>query len=165
MWRDKVVIGMAGALIACQPTMTRQERAVEEQALQARTNGWAKAFSNRQTDSLATYYEQSDLLRVGWPDGQRTSSWQEESAKQQEFFAAASQVNLVVQDLAVEINSPTMATTTFRHAMDVILGGLTPPRRYFTGLGTLVWTRENARASWVIHAGQISETPGATPAR
>jgi len=166
MRRHTFLFAVGGlALAACQPgTMTRQEIAVQEQALQARVAAWAKAFSNRQRDSLAGFYDQSDLLTMAWPDGERTASWDEETAKQMTFFGQTNQLNLVVQDPQVEFLSPRVALVTFRHAMDAIVGDLNPERRYFTGQGTTVWVRAADDAPWLIRAGQISETPQAAPA-
>jgi ketosteroid isomerase-like protein len=162
MWRKQLVLAAVGLLAGCMPSkLSRQDLAVEEQALDARVNGWAKAFSNQQLDSLATYYEQSDMLSMAWPDGQVSQTWEEEAAFQKAFFDAAGQVNLVVQDLGIEVVSPTIAIMTFRHATDVITEQGTPQRRYFTGVGTLVWMRANARSPWLIHTGQLSETPAA----
>lgn len=161
MRRHMLLIAVGGlALAACQPRgMTRQEMAVQEQAVAARVDAWAKAFSNRQRDSLATFYEQSDFFTMAWPDGERTASWDEEAAKQMAFFGQANQLNLVLQDPQVEVLGTTVALVTFRHAMDVIVGEVNPERRYFTGQGTTVWVRADESAPWVIRAGQISETP------
>jgi type II secretory pathway pseudopilin PulG len=156
-----LVMAVGGVVLAaCRPgAMTRQEIAVQEQNLQARVQAWARAFNNRQRDSLATYYDQAAGLSVAWPDGDRRNGWDEEAAKQEEFLTMARQVNLVLQDPRVEILSSTAAVVTFRHAMDVIIGDVHPERRYFTGQGTMVWTRADDRSPWVIHAGQVSETP------
>lgn len=164
MRRQMLVMALAAlAVPACRPaTMTRQEIAAQEQTLQSRVQAWAKAFSNRQRDSLATFYDQVGNLSMGWPDGDRRSGWAEEAAKQEEFFGLARQVNLVVQDPQVEILSPTAAVVTFRHAMDVIIGEVQPERRYFTGQGTLLWTRADDDSPWVIHIGQVSEAAQAT---
>jgi hypothetical protein len=158
-----IAVGGLG-LAACQGAMTRQEIAVQEQALHARVDAWAKAFSNRQRDSLATFYEQTDLLTMAWPDGERTASWDEEAAKQMTFFGEANQLNLVLQDPQVEVLNARVALVTFRHAMDAIVGGVNPQRRYFAGQGTTVWVRADNNAPWVIRAGQLSETPQAAPA-
>lgn len=161
MRRQMLVVALGGlVLAACQgATMTRQETAVAEQNLQALVQAWAKAFSNRQRDSLATFYDQAGGLTMAWPDGERLSSWDEEAAKQAEFYATARQVNLVLQDPQVQVLGPRTAVVTFRHAMDVIVGDVNPERLYFVGNGTLVWTRMNDNSPWLIHAGQISETP------
>lgn len=160
MWRETLVVGMVGALAACQTgKLTQQERNVQEQAVEARLEGWAKAFSNRQTDSLAGYYDQSQALTFAWPDGDRTTGWEAEAAKQHDFFQTGRQVNLVLQNPTVDVLTTTSAVATFRHAMDVIVGNINPERRYFTGQGTFVFTRENEHSPWVIHAGQMSETP------
>jgi hypothetical protein len=151
-------------LTACQPrSLTRQEMAVQEQALEARVAAWAKAFSNRQRDSLAAFYEQSEQFTFAWFDGERTSSWDEELAKQMSFFGRANQLNLVVQDARVELLATRAAFVTFRHAMDVIVGDVNPERRYFTGQGTMVWVRDGEKSPWLIRAGQISETPQPPP--
>jgi hypothetical protein len=166
MRRHTFLIAVGGlALAACQPgTMTRQEIAVQEQTLQARVAAWAKAFSNRQRDSLAAFYDHTDLLMMAWPDGERTASWDEETAKQMTYFSQTNQLNLVLQDPQVEFLSPRVAVVTFRHAMDAIVGDVNPERRYFTGQGTTVWVRSSDDAPWVIRAGQISETPQTAPA-
>jgi len=166
MRRQMLVMALGGvALTACQPAaMTRQEIAVQEQNLEARVQGWAKAFSNRQRDSLATFYEQTAGLSMAWPDGDRRNGWEEEAAKHEEFFTMARQVNLVLQDPQVEILSAGAAVVMFRHAMDLIIGDVNPERRYFTGQGIMVWTRADDRAPWLIHAGQVSETPQQTQA-
>ena len=161
MRRQMLVTALGGlALAACQPaSLSRQETAVQEQRLTERVQAWATAFSNRQRDSLATFYDQTDNLSMTWPDGDRRNGWAEESAKHEEFFGMARQVNLVVQDRQVRILSPNTAVVTFRHAMDVIVGNVTPERRYFTGHGTFVWTRADDASPWVIEVGQVSETP------
>lgn len=166
MRRQMLVMALGGvALAACKPaTMSRQELAVQEQDLQARVQAWAKAFSNRQRDSLATFYAQTGGITVAWPDGDRRNGWEEEAAKHEEFFTMARQVNLVLQDPEVEILSSSAAIVTFRHAMDVIIGDVNPERRYFTGQGTMVWTRADERSPWVIRAAQVSETPHQAPA-
>ncbi len=167
MWREKLAIGMVGVVVACQPaTMTRQERGVQEQAVQARLNDWAKAFSNREASALATYYDSSATTTMAWPDGERTNGWEAEAAKERQFFQEARQVNFVLQNPVVEVLSAGVAITTFRHAMDLIVGDVNPERRYFTGQGMLVWTRPNDKGTWVISAGQVSETaPTPTPQR
>jgi ketosteroid isomerase-like protein len=159
MWREKLAIGMVGVLVACQPAaMTRQERSVQEQAVQGRLNDWAKAFSNREANALATFYDSTETTMMAWPDGERTTGWEAEAAKERQFFQMARQVNFVLQNPVVEVLSPTLAITMFRHAMDLIIGDVNSERVYFTGLGTLVWTRPNDKGTWVITVGQVSET-------
>lgn len=160
MYRQVIVIAAAGALLAgCQPQgMTRQEVAAQQQALEGKVAAWATAFSNRQRDSLATFYEQTAELTMAWPDGDRTNSWDEEAEKQRAFFTEARQVNFVLQNPSTVLLSPTSAVTTFRHAMDVIVGEVNPERRYFPGQGTLVWVRADGKSPWLIRAGQVSAT-------
>ncbi len=165
MLRHSLVIGLACVgLAACQPSMSRQERAVEEQVIRDQLTAWTRAFTNRQQDSLAMFYHQSPDLTVAWPDGKRSSGWEEEQQAQRAFFSQAGQVNLVLQDVRVEVFTPTLAQVTFRHTADLIVGDINPQRRYFTGSGTMIWMKPDARGSWVIHTEQISETPAAPPA-
>ncbi|MDH3496798.1 MAG: nuclear transport factor 2 family protein [Gemmatimonadota bacterium] len=164
MLRHNLVIGLACVgLAACQPSMTRQERAVEEQVIRDQLTAWTRAFSNRQQDSLAMFYHQSPDLTVAWPDGHRSSGWEEEEQAQRVFFSKVGQVNFVVQDVRVQVFSPTLAQATFRHASDVIMGDLNPERQYFTGSGTMIWMKPDPRGNWVIHTEQVSETPAAAP--
>jgi len=160
MLRHTLLIGLAcTGLAACQPEMTRQDRAVEEQVVRDRVAGWARTFSNRDRDSLATFYEQSPDFSFAWPDGRRTNGWEEESKAQQDFFSAVTQTNLVLQDVKVEVFTPRLALATFRHAADFIAGGsANPERNYFTGHGTMVWTKSDPKGLWVLHAGQFSAT-------
>lgn len=155
-----VVVAAGAALAACQPrTMTRQEIAAQEQAVQGKVNAWATAFANQQRDSLATFYSQTAALTMAWPDGERTMGWDEEAAKQMQFFNEARQVNFVLQDPRTRILSPTTAVTTFRHSMDIIIGDVNPERHYFPGQGTLLWARADDQSPWVIQVGQVSQTP------
>jgi ketosteroid isomerase-like protein len=162
MLRHTLVIGLTCiGLAACGQPITRQDRAVEQQRVQDRVAGWARAFSNRDRDSLASFYDTTPQFTFAWADGRRTSGWEDESKAQQEFFANVTQTNLVLQDVTVEVFSPTVALATFRHSADFIVGGSggNPARNYFTGLGTMVWTKPDPKGLWVLHAGQLSATP------
>jgi ketosteroid isomerase-like protein len=156
------LIGLACvALAGCEQQITPQDRAVAEQALRDRVTGWARTFSNRDRDSLATFYEQTPAFTFAWADGRRTNGWEEEAKAQQEFFGAVTQTNLVLQDVKVEVFTSAVALVTFRHTADFIVGGdgASPQRNYFTGLGTMVWTKPAPKGLWVLHAGQMSATP------
>jgi ketosteroid isomerase-like protein len=162
MMRHTLLIGLACvALAGCERPLTPQQRAVAEQALRDRVTGWARTFSNRERDSLASYYEQTPEFTFAWPAGQRTNGWADESKHQQDFFTAVTQTNLVLQDLKVEVLTGSVALVTFRHSADFIVGGsgANPSRHYFTGSGTMVWVRADPKAPWLLHAGQVSETP------
>lgn len=167
MVRHALLIGLTCvALAACERQMTPQDRAVEEQLVRDRVSVWARTFSNRQRDSLATFYQQAPELTFAWPDGRRTSGWEEESRAQQDFFTNVTQSNLVLQDVKAEIITPRFALVTFRHTADFIVGGSggNPARNYFTGLGTMLWTKPDPAGVWVVLAGQLSATPAPAPA-
>jgi hypothetical protein len=162
MVRHTLLIGLACVgLAACEQHMTPQDRAVEEQLLRDRVTGWARAFSNRNRDSLATFYEQTPEFTFAWADGRQTNGWDEESKAQQDFFANVTQTNLVPQDVKVEVFTPAVALVTFRHTADFIVGGTgaNPVRNYFSGLGTMIWTKPDAKGLWLLRAGQLSATP------
>jgi hypothetical protein len=154
--RTLLVAAAGAALAACTPRMTPQERAVEEQLIQDRTNAWVRALNNRARDSLATFYLQTPSLTVAWPAGQRTSGWDEETAAQQEYFRGVTALNLVTQDLRVDVLAPNTALATFRHSTDEIRG---TDRDLFSGNGTMVWVKPDPRGRWVIRALHLSRTP------
>jgi hypothetical protein len=166
--RHTLLLGLACiGLAACAPKMTPQDRTVQEGVVRDRVTAWARTFSNHDRDSLPSYYEQTPDFTFAWPDGRRTNGWEEESKAQAEFFTNVTQTNLVLQDVKVEVLSPSTAVATFRHSADFIVGGTSgnPARNYFTGLGTMVWVRPDSKGSWVLGAGQLSETPApAAPA-
>jgi hypothetical protein len=156
MLRRTLWLGLAGVAIAsCAPTMTPQERGVEEQVVKDRTNAWIRTYNNRDRDSLATFYLQAPELTVAWP-GARTSGWEEEAAAHQEYFRGVSTLNVVAQDLRVEVLAPNVAVATFRHSTDEIRG---TERDLYAGNGTLVWVKPEPEAAWVIRAAHISRTP------
>lgn len=161
MLRPTLLIGLSAVIVAsCTQRMTRQEQAVEEQLVRDRATAWVRAYNNRTLDSLAEFYLQGPELTVAWPDGRRTRGWEEESAAQREYLREVTTMNLVVQDLQIEVFSPVVALTTFRHSADAVRG---TERDLFTGLGTLVWTKSGT-GSWVIRALQLSRTPAPPPA-
>jgi hypothetical protein len=168
MMRHTLLIGLACvALAACEQQMTPQDRAVEEQLVRDRVTGWARTFSNRNQDSLATFCQQTPEFTFAWPDGRRTSGWDEESKAEKDFFSNVTQTNLVLQDVNVEVLSPALALVTFRHTADFIVGGSggNPVRNYFSGLGTMLWAKPNPKGLWVLRAGQFSATlPPPAPA-
>jgi hypothetical protein len=161
MLRRTLLMLLAGVpLASCTPKMTPQERSVEEQMVRDRTTAWVRALNNRQLDSLPAFYLQTPELTAAWPDGQRTSGWEEESAAQREAFRGLSTLNLVAQDVRVEVLAPNVAVATFRHSTDAIRG---TDRDLFSGHGTMIWIKPDPRGLWVIRALQMSRTP-ATPA-
>jgi ketosteroid isomerase-like protein len=156
--RTLLVLLASAPLASCAPKMTPQERSVEEQVVRDRATSWVRAFNNRQLDSLATFYLQTPELTVAWPDGQRTSGWEEESAAQREAFRGLSTVNLVAQDVRVEVFAPNVAAATFRHSTDEIRG---TERDLFAGHGTMIWIKPDPRGQWLIRALQMSRSPAA----
>jgi ketosteroid isomerase-like protein len=161
MLRRTLLIGIAGVTLAsCAQRMTRQEQALEEQMVRDRATAWVRAFSNRDVDSLATFYLQDPDLTVAWPDGRRLNGWDAESQAQRGYFDGMTTMNLVAQDLQVRVLAPDAALVTFRHSTDEIRG---TNRDLFSGQGTLLWTKLDAAGSWVILAQQLSRTPAAPP--
>jgi hypothetical protein len=156
---------VCGAVAACTPTMTPQERSVEEQIVRDRTTAWIRSFNNQNRDSLANYYLQTPELTVAWPTG-LSNGWEEERGMQEEYFRAVSSLNMVAQDVRVAVLAPNVAVVTFRHSTDEIRGTDRPQRDLFSGGATMVWIRPDPRSSWVIRNAQLSRNAAAAaPAR
>ncbi len=161
MLRTTLLVAVVCAAAAgCSPQLTRQERAVQERILSDRMTAWARVLNNRDRDSLAIFYDQVPELTVAWPDGRRTHGWEEQAEAVRDFFRVVARINRVVQEEAIDVLSLDVAVATFRHSTDIIL--MTTDREIFTGQGTLVWVRNEAR-DWVIHLEHISRNPGSSP--
>jgi ketosteroid isomerase-like protein len=157
MLRKTLLVGIVCATtLGCAQKLTRQEKAVQEQVLQDRATEWMRVLNNQEQDQLATFYHQGIELTVAWFDGHRTRGWDEESLAVEQFFRDVATLNLGLQDLVVDVLSPTIALSTFRYSADVIL--TTSDRDIFTGQATVVWIKDDA-GEWRIYAEQMSRDP------
>ncbi len=159
-WSMLLPLALAAALLACGPQqLTRQELAVEEQALQGQVQLWEQSMNSVKPDSMALVYEHSPAFSAAWPDGKRTVGWDQEEQAQKDFAARTTAFNFDVQEPTIEILSPSVALTTFSHTTDVTdsLSG----RALYSGRGTIVWVKDRTDKIWKIHTLQVSRTPAA----
>lgn len=153
-------LALAAALAACGPKrLSQQEMAVEEETIKNQITLWGRSLNSVKPDSMGLVYEHSPAFSAAWPDGKRTSSWDEEEQAQRDFAATTTAFNFDLQDPVIEILSPTIALTAFSHSTDVTdsLSG----RALYSGRGTIVWVKDHTDKVWKIHRLQISRTPAA----
>ena len=132
--------------------MSMGERAKAVQVVSGRLDQWARAFSNRDLDSLAAYYHHGPELSVIWPDGRRTAGWREESTTQREFLANAAHLSLTASDVTVDVVALDIAVAGFFAQRDLVVGAR---RSVCRGPGTSVWVRESG-GEWRIRALQTA---------
>lgn len=156
-WSKLLPLALAAALVACGPQLTRQEQAVEEQLIQGQVQLWEQSMNSVKPDSMALVYEHGPAFSAAWPDGKRTRGWDLEEQAQRDFAARTTAFNFDLQEPVIEVLSPTVALTVFRHTTDVTdsLSG----RALYSGQGTIVWVKGRADKVWKIHTLQISRTP------
>lgn len=169
----RLILLAAVAFVACSSDdLTPQQRAVEEEAVGTRLQSWAKAMNNRWIDSIAAAYDHSATMSAAWPDGKRTHGWDEERLAQRAFYESIQFMNLGVQDPRIEILTPTVAITTFRHSTDIIVAGVRQP--VTSGLATFVWikdlTEQNRSQQWKLHTAEWANSekaaaPAAAPSK
>lgn len=157
-WSKLLPLALAVALVACAPqSLTRQDRAVEEQLIQGRVQLWEQSLNTLKPDSMALTYEHSPDFSAAWADGKRTRGWEQEAQAQKDFIARTKSYNFDLQEPVIEVLTPAWAVVTFRHASDVAdsLSG----RALYSGQGTMVWRKDPTDKTWKIHTLQVSRTP------
>ena len=159
MRHSKLTLVLACAvLLACTDSLSLRELRVEEQAVEAQLSTWVRSINNREHDSVAAMYHQVPELTVVWPDGHISRGWEEEQLAQTELFNSIERINFVKQSPQIEILSPKVALTTFRHSWDVVhLGGRPDTPR--AGSVTVVWVKDTMDNMWKIHTEHISLVP------
>lgn len=144
---------LVGAL-ACAPQMSTRERMLEQQAVDARLTTWVRVMNNASQDSLFAMYHQVPELQVMWPDGKRTTGWDETQQAWTDFYANTDYMNFVAQSPDVQILSPDVAVTSFHHSMDIVRQRQRLP--VSAGYGVVVWVKDASDGLWKIHLSQIS---------
>lgn len=163
-WSMLLPWAVAAALVACGPQqLTRQELAVEEQAIQRQVQLWEQSLNSVKPDSMALVYEHSPAFSAVWPDGKRTQGWSEEEQAQRDFASRTTAFNFDVQQPTIEILSPSVALSAFSHTTDVTdsLSG----RALYSGRGTIVWVKDPAEKVWKIRRLHLSRTPAPAAAQ
>ncbi|MBI4421435.1 MAG: nuclear transport factor 2 family protein [Gemmatimonadetes bacterium] len=159
------LLAACGALLGCGPRLSMTERAVVEQAVRARLDGWVTAINNRSPDGLASFYYRGPELAVAWSDGRRTRGWEQESAAQKEFLGKLSQINFTLSDPVIDPLTAQVAVATYGVSIDMVSND---QRSVTAGQGTSVWVKDPADDMWRIRALQTARkelAPPAQPAR
>lgn len=136
-------------------SLSVRRQMLERTNVTAQFDSWVRAISNLERDSVAGMYDQVAELRTVYPNGQISRGWEEERSFQSEFFERAELVNFVTRGLEVEIIGPTMANTTFRFSIDLVMNGeqLAAP---VEGFATILWLKDIASDRWKIHTQHAS---------
>jgi len=156
--RLPLVLVFVVLLASCSTEMSLRERSEAEQAVNARLNSWVRAINNAEMDTLLLMHHRVSELTVIMGDGTEANGWEEEEALYRSFFEGVERVNLVMQRADVEILSPELAITTFRHSMDTMPEDeeRLPP---VAGHGTILWVKDRMDNQWKIHLSHMSYRP------
>lgn len=137
-------------VLACQAAeLSTTRREVERGRVQTRFEEWIQRVNNRELDSLSTMYDDSPNLVVSWSDGVRTTGLQEHLDRQEAFYDALQFMNVVPQNPVHEILSGTVATSSFRYSIDMVLNDTS--RDAYSGQAHLVWVKSPDDDTWRIH--------------
>ena len=141
-------------LLGCEvPELTRQQRAVDEEAVQNLVTVWATALNNRELEDLAALYVNSPDLSVLWIEGNTASGFEEFVQMMQDFYGRAEFMNFQPQSPQVDVLTATVTLVTFRHSMD--LRWFDKRRDVWAGHGTLVLTKDPVDERWRIRRQHV----------
>ena len=141
-------------LLGCEvPELTRQQRAVDEEAVQNLVTVWATALNNRELEDLAALYVNSPGLSVLWIEGNTASGFEEFGQMMQDFYGRAEFMNFQPQSPQVDVLTATVTLVTFRHSMD--LRWFDKRRDVWAGHGTLVLTKDPVDERWRIRRQHV----------
>ena len=159
--RIVVVLACVGTIgCSSQPSLTLRERAVIERTLDDQLKTWVRAWNNADRDSLSALYVQSPELTVVWMDGRVRRGWEDEELAQTGLFNSTERVNFAILNPVEQVLSRGAALSTFSHSIDVVrLGGRRELVR--SGVGTVLWVRDNENDMWKIRLAHLSSTPPA----
>ena len=148
-------VAIAGVfLLGCEaPELTRQQRAVDEEALQNLVTAWATALNNRVLEDLAPLYVHSPDLSVLWIEGNTATGFEEFDQMMQDFYGRAEFMNFALQNPEVDVLTATVALVTFRHSMDI--RWFDTRRDVWGGHGTLVLTKDPVDERWRIRRQHV----------
>ncbi|MCZ6917520.1 MAG: DUF4440 domain-containing protein [Gemmatimonadetes bacterium] len=146
------------AVLGCSaPSLTPNQRTVEEQFVADRLTEWGTALNNREIENLTALYQDAPDLRVIWPSGRRAIGFEEQKQAIQDFYNLAQYMNFVTQSPGTEILSPGWAVTSFRYSLDIRY--FDTRRELWAGFGTLVWIKDATDGLWRIHLQHMSVNP------
>ena len=152
----QLMVGTAAlGLVACGARdLTTTERSVEQGRVQARFEQWTQQVNNRDLDSMATMYNPSPDLIVAWSDGFRTTGLEDHLTRTDDFYNAIQFMNMVPQNPVHQVLSASVATTSFRYSIDMVLNDTS--RDPYSGQANLIWVKDPADQQWRIHNQMFS---------
>lgn len=148
-----ILVLAVAAMLACSPELTQRQILLEQDQVRERLETWSRAMNNARTDSLVMLYHQVPQLVVTWMDGRQTKGWEETKKAWDEFYRTTDYMNFVVQAPIIQILSPKVAVTTFRHSTDIVRRAVRLP--VAAGYATIVWVKDDTDGLWKIHISQI----------
>ncbi len=157
-WSTFSVAITSVVLLGCEvPELTRQQRAVDEEAVQNLVTAWATALNNRELEDLAPLYVNSPDLSVLWIEGNTARGFEEFHETMQDFYGRTRFLNFSVQSPQVDVLAKNVAVVTFGHSVDVVW--FDTRRDVWAGHGTLVLTKDPVDERWRIHRQHVSVNP------
>ena len=157
-WSTLSVALTSVAVLGCEPpSMTLQQRAVQEQFVSNRVSRWTTALNNASQDTLALLYEDSPSLRVVWPDGSAAAGFEENEQAIADIYDQWEMVNYGPISPEVHVISAEVAIVTFGHSLDIRF--VDSRRQVSSGHTTLVFVKDVADGLWKIRRQHISVNP------
>lgn len=155
MRRSRILVVLACvAVVACSQEMTSREGRLEQQAVEARVNGWVRAMTNAKLDSLILLYDNSATVHVVWPDGRMAQGYEDVEQSVRDFYGSIQYMNFAMSQLEVQMLGRSAAQAVFRHSTDVV--DRNNQRAVFPGRGVLVLVKDRSDKLWKIHTQLLS---------
>ena len=155
MRRSRLLVVVACvAVVACTPELTSREMLLEQQAVEARVNGWVRAMANAKLDSLLLLYDDTPTVHVVWPDGRMAQGYENVDGSLRDFYGSIQYMNFAMSQLQVEMLGRAAAQAVFRHSTDVV--DRNNQREVFPGRGVLVLVKDPDDNLWKIHTQLLS---------
>ena len=157
-WSTLSVVLASAAVLGCEPpSMTLQQRAVEQQFVSNRVSQWTTALNNAAQDTLKSLYEDSPRLRVVWPDGNAALGFEENGQAIADNYDQWEMVNYGPISPEVHVINAEVAIVTFGHSLDIRF--VDNRRRVASGHTTLIFVKDAADGLWKIRRQHISINP------
>ena len=154
-WSTIPVAIASVVLLGCEPIeLSRQQRAVEEQAVLNRVTELTTALNNKALDDLAGLYVNSPDLSVVWVEGNTARGFEEFDQMIQDFYGRTRFMNFALQSPQVDVLTANVAVVTFRHSVDI--QWFDTRRDVWAGHGTLVLTKDPVDERWKIRRQHVS---------
>jgi hypothetical protein len=135
-----------------------RQRFLAQSTVSVQFDAFVRSLNNQDLDSLSLVFHHDPELRVLGIDGSISRGWEEELETRREFFRSAEMVNFVPDRPEITVLTKDVVLTTFRHTLDIErTDGERDPTVH--GVGTIVWTHDEADDTWKIRAMQLAARP------